>query len=269
MVWCKIRIPLLEVISICHVLTVLFVRVQLYTVSHPVRGESNPPMQQVMDAPTVEADPAKIAAQLFNASFAPDPNKLGIHQLVAFAAVTRAYNLGEGIHSAHVLGNASALNTATFPTGQVINFRPEAQVDTMSLSKESLAILVLNKIIAANGQTLTDDFFKAKLSALDEAAPQYAAAPISTEIRNEIENTDDALWTPELGDSGSVGVVVRRTGASSDYYIQANCTAPVLAQEVISELNRRNEAGNPTTWKAFVESSEFAYWKQGVIRQAR
>jgi hypothetical protein len=224
---------------------------------------------QAPEADPIEADPAKIAARLFDTRFAPEPNKLGTHQLNAYAETTRAYGLGEGIHSAYVLGNASALNTSSYPTGQVINFLPDAAVDTLSLSKDSIHVLVLSKIIAANGQTLTDDLFKSKLSALDEAAPQYATAPISSEIRNEAENTDDALWTAELGDTGSAGILVKRTGASSDYYIQANCTAPVLGEEFISELNRRNEAGKTMTWRELAESGEFAYWKQGAFRQAR
>lgn len=80
---------------------------------------------------------------------------------------------------------------------------------------------MLCKIIAAGGQTLNDDFFKAKLAVLEEAVPQYSAAPISNEIRNELDNTDEALWTAELGDTGSAGFLVRRTGASSEYFVQA------------------------------------------------
>ena len=67
----------------------------------------------------VPVDPAKIADRLFDTRLAPEPNKLNTHQRNAFAETVRVYTLGEGIHSAHVLGNASALNTSVYPTGQV------------------------------------------------------------------------------------------------------------------------------------------------------
>lgn len=67
--------------------------------------------------PPVVVDPAKIAERLFDTRLAP--GKMNTHQRNAFAETVRVYTLGEGIHSAHVLGNASALNTAAYPTGQV------------------------------------------------------------------------------------------------------------------------------------------------------
>ena len=93
-------------------------------------------------------------------------------------------------------------------------------MDPLTLTPESMHVAVMCKIIAANGQTLNDDFFTNKLASLDEAVTQYSAVPLSNEIRNEVDNTDDALWTAELGDTGSTGTLVRRTGASSDYYVQ-------------------------------------------------
>lgn len=93
-------------------------------------------------------------------------------------------------------------------------------MDPLTLTPESMHVAVMCKIIAANGQTLNDDFFASRLASLDEAVQQYSPVPLSNEIRNEVDNTDDALWTAELGDTGSAGTLVRRTGASSDYYVQ-------------------------------------------------
>ena len=72
------------------------------------------PGGQAPEAPAaavVVADPAKIATRLFDTRFAPEPGKLTTHQLNAYSETVRNYTLGEGIHSAYVLGNASALNT--------------------------------------------------------------------------------------------------------------------------------------------------------------
>lgn len=225
------------------------------------------PGAETADMPVIEADPAKIATHLFDTRFAPEP-KMAPHQLNAYAETVRAYNLGQGIHSAFVLGNASALNPSAYPSGQVINYKPDAKVDSLTLTPESMHVLVLCKIIAANGQTLNDDFFKAKLDALEEAVPQYSSAPISSEIRNDADNTDDGLWSAELGDTGSTGVLVRRTGNTNDYYIQANCTVPMLGRQFIDDLARRSEAGKAPTWGEMVRSRDFAYWKQATVRQA-
>jgi|WetSurMetagenome_2_1015567.scaffolds.fasta_scaffold00293_13 hypothetical protein len=189
-----------------------------------MRTQPQQPPQQGPDPdslPLVEADPYKIASQLFDTRFAMDPNRMAPHQRNAYAETVRVYTMGEGIHSAYVLGNASALSKTAYPTGQVINYKCDAKVDPLTLTPESMHVLVMCKIIAANGQTLNEDFFKSKLASLEEAVPQYSTVPISNEIRNELDNTDEALWDAEMGDTGSYGVQVRRVGASSDYYIQA------------------------------------------------
>jgi hypothetical protein len=221
-----------------------------------------------MDAPQVAVRPEQIAAQLFDTRFAQKQGEFGLHQQNALAETVLAYDMGAGIHSAYILGNASALNANAYPTGKVINFKPEAKVDVVSLNQDSVQVLVICKIIAANGQTLNDDMFKSKLNLLDEAAPQYAAVPITSEIRNESDNTDEALWDKELGDSGSAGILSRRIGVSSDYYVQANCTAPLLGKEFVRTLTENKSNGRHMTWGELANSKEFAFWKQGAFRQA-
>jgi len=129
------------------------------------------------------------------------------------------------------------------------------------LTPESVHVLVLCKIIAAGGQTLNDDFFKTKLAVLEEAVPQYSAAPISNEIRNELDNTDDALWSAELGDTGSAGFLVRRTGASSEYFIQVSDTMfPCLWLTAPSPYPR------PTALLPCWAASSFPTWSDATRR---
>jgi hypothetical protein len=220
----------------------------------------------MLSTEAIQPDAAQIASRLFDTSFAPDP-KLSLRQINACAETVHAYTLGVGIHSAFILGNASALNKTSYPTGKVIHFKPEAKVDTLTLSPESVHALVVCKVIAAGGQTLNDDLFKSRLEALEEAVPQYAAMPISSDFRKD-DNTDEGLWSAELGDTGSAGVLVKRSGASSEYYVQANCTVPVLGAEFISALAKNNQNGKHVSWEQLMGGREFAYWKQATIRQA-
>ncbi len=112
--------------------------------------------------------------------------------------------------------------------------------------------LVICKVIPAAGQILDDDFFAKKMDVVSGAVEQYSQAPINAQMRAP-DNQDEALWTAELGDTGSVGVLVRRTGAISQYYIQANCTTPVLGRQFIEDLTRRSDADRAPTWKQMVD----------------
>ena len=215
---------------------------------------------------SIAVDHAGVAVVKFDASLAPG-GKLTPHQISAFAETVIAYDEGTGIVSAHVMGNAAAFDSNAFPKGQLINFREDAKVDPLTLAPESMHFMVMCPVLPAKDQLLDDAFFEKKLEALNQAAPQYCAAPITMLTRNN-DNTDDDLWEHELGDSGSVGVVRRKRGVNNEYFVEANCTAPVLGQQFIEHVTKLQEAGKPMTWRQAVDSKEFKYWREGVVRQA-
>jgi hypothetical protein len=208
---------------------------------------------------------AAIAVDMFNAQLAPG-GQLTPHQINSYAETVIAYDGPRGIHSAHVLGNASTDN-ASFPSGHVIAYRENALVDPLTLSTDAMHYLVLCEINPGKGQTLDDAYFEKKLADLATAVPQFSTAPISFAIRDD-SNLDDALWREELGPSGSAGVMRRKRGPSVDYFIMANCTAETLGQNFIDHITKLKEAGKQPTWREAVDSMEFKYWQQGVRRNA-
>lgn len=231
-----------------------------------------------------EVSDSDIAKQLFEPIVPPSSSSsmegkrdgtsgvLNTHQMNAFAETVKAYGKGRGIHSAWVMGNASAHDHSVFPTGHVINFKPGAKVDTITLTPESFECLVLCKIIPDKDQKLTDDFFRTpeKLQALNDAVPQYSDAPIGLAHRTD-DNFDDDHWIAELGDNGSIAVLSKRRGArATDYFVAAKCGAPVYGAQLIASIDERkgNATTDTTTWGDFVDSKEVKYWKNAAKRNA-
>jgi len=229
------------------------------TTGLPVPAATAPVGETVVDS-------AAIARKTFDASLAPG-GALTPHQINSFAETVTAYDNGTGIVSAYIMGNAAALDPHAFPKGQLINYREEARVDPLTLTPESLHFLVMCPILPAADQVFDDAFFEKKLETLNQAAPQYCAAPITMNTRSN-DNTDDELWDHELGDSGSVGVVRRKRGVNNEYFVTANCTAEKLGKDFIAHVTKLNEDGKSMTWRQAVDSKEFKYWREGVVRQA-
>jgi hypothetical protein len=82
----------------------------------------------------------EIANQIF-ARVSPDV-KVAPFNGDQYANIVAAYGHGRGIQSAVVLGNASPQG----PTGHVINFKPEAPIDAVTLSPDSFEYLVMCKV---------------------------------------------------------------------------------------------------------------------------
>ncbi len=87
--------------------------------------------QEALESAVIAPDYAKIAGDIFDTTYASTP-KMSLHQINAFAETVRAYKAGADIHSAYIMGNASALSSATYPSGQVINYKPNAKVRARS-----------------------------------------------------------------------------------------------------------------------------------------
>jgi hypothetical protein len=147
----------------------------------------------------------------------------------------------------------------------VINFVPESPVNPITLSPQSFQYLVMCKIVPAKDQTLTDDFFKKNLPALDAAVAQFSPAPISMEHRAD-GNMDNDFWVAEIGEGGFVGVTKKRRGANAyDYFVVAQCGAAKVGAKFIENIKA---ASPPMTWRQAAESQEMTYWRNAAARNA-
>ena len=223
------------------------------------------PVAEAAAAPPALSN-ADIAKKLFDATLAPN-GKHTMQQINALAETVLVYNGPAGIHSAALLGNAAS-DATSYPSGLVINFRADARVNPLTLSPDAMHYLVLCAVVPGKEQKLDDAYFESKLADLAAAVPQFSSAPIAMTVRDEIRNVDEALWTEELGPSGSAGVLKCKDKTKTDYLIMANCTAPKLGQDFIDGLVELSKEGKAPTWDEMVASKEFIYWREGVRRQA-
>lgn len=236
----------------------------------PLKGVASPLPPQTIEA-VANISSAQLVEKLFDQSMVKaSGSALGLHQVNAFAETAKIYDNGRGIHNAIVMGNTAAFDPKEYPSGFVCNFNVNAAVDPISLSSDSFQAMVLCKVIngKTKAQTPGDDYFKAKLASLDDAASQYTSTPISNGVRSDL-NYDQDHWTAEMGKSGACGVLRRRRGnRSNDYYVYARSSADTLANDVIKMVANAKEAGTPMTWNDFLRSKPLAYWKNATMRNA-
>jgi hypothetical protein len=76
------------------------------------------------------------------------------------------------------------------------------------------------------------------------------------------DNMDNNYWVAEIGESGFVGVARKRRGAQAfDYFIVAQCGAPLVGRAFIEGL----QSQKGTTWRQAVESKEMTFWRNVSI----
>lgn len=225
--------------------------------------EGAPSMEQLIRGVFQTQSPTSLAAnkKLEKAGF-------GNAHYNAIAETIKTYDSGAGIKRASLLGNTAPCGNTDYPTGMVLHFDADADVDSITLTPNSFQALVLCQISNVKGKIYTDADFAPKLEKLNDAVPQYAGVPISSAIRGS-NNMDVDYWEAELGESGAAGILKRRRGARAcDYFVYAKCGAEVLGADVIKMVADRKASGNPLKWGDFVHSKELIYWKNATMRNA-
>lgn len=173
------------------------------------------------------------------------------------------------VQGAYVGGNSSVAGSQAFPTGQVIHYYPWAKVDPRTLRPDTFQYAALCRILPAPGQTLTDADFLTEESRqkLAAAVPQFTPYPIDMDVRGP-NNRDTDHWMPELGDNGACGIVKRRRGPRAhDYFVVAQCGAPVYGSQYIDSLAAPDAPA--MNWFQFSKDPRTIYWRNAARRSAR
>ncbi len=116
-------------------------------------------------------------------------------------------------------------------SGIMAVFRPDAVVDATLLGDalfQHMAVTQLPRLAKYN-----DAYFVAHLDAIKGAVDQFSPTPLRPETRNPKDNSERAVWAPELGGPGSLAGVYSKINPDNhrakDYVIVARGSVPLYA----------------------------------------